>query len=250
MDPLLVGKGAAIFELGLSVFGYILAGLVFLRYREKRKRSTLYLAVFFVLAVTGILCSCVSRFLVYYFGFTGVENYVVALFVRDHLALVFLTLGYLFLQVFSWEFLGTREAHGKNAAFVVFGLLIAGFLFWTPFDPDDPIHMIMFVLVAIYCCFVCVPISRESLRARRKIDDPAFRFGFAGLTLMCLGLIFMLVCFALDQTLMIVTGWQFNPFYWMGWSVGLLSLVGGYLGILLPKWVRARLHPEDALREL
>lgn len=241
MELALIGQIATIFELCISSCAFVLAALVLAKYRQKGNKNILNLFAVFLFSSLGIFCSFVARLLVYYLEYTGDENYLVALFVRDHLALVFIVLALLFLQVFSREIVGTREDRVKNITFTAVGVAIAAFLFWAPVDPDDPVHTIAFVLVAIYCLAVCIPLIRVSRRARVKVTDPVYRAGFTALILMAVCYLAVLVCFAVDQAFMLALAWQFNPFYWAGWIVALLAVFFGYLGFILPKWFKNRL---------
>lgn len=232
------GQYATIFELIVTVSIFVTGVIVLARYVQKKSRNVLFLALFCLFAGTGTFCSFIARVLVNYMGFVGTENYIVAMFVRDHFALMCLTLATAAYHYFSKIIFGEEVGKQKTSVIDILGVGIVVFLFWAPLDPESPVHTIGYLLLFVYVLYVFIPAIVTSKRAQSKIEDPVYRAGFRSLRYLAYFYLSTLILFMFDQLAILLFAWPFSPFYYAGWICAILASLTGYIGFLLPKWFK------------
>ncbi len=242
---MLPGQDATIYELIVTTFIFTAGFIIIARYMQTKKPHVLFLALFCLFAGTGTMCSFIARVLVNFMGFTGTENYIFAMFVRDHFAQMFIALATISFHYFSKNVFGQEGLLQKTSVIDLFGLGIIAFLFWAPLDLDSPVHTIGYLFLFVFCFYVFIPTIVHSKRAQAKVEDPVYRAGFKGMRYLSYSYVSTLLSFMFDQVVFLVMGWQFNPFYYAGWILAMLAAVSGYLGFLLPKWFKRLIAPKQ-----
>ncbi|OLS15120.1 MAG: hypothetical protein RBG13Loki_1255 [Promethearchaeota archaeon CR_4] len=233
------GQIATIFELGVGIFIEIIAIQLFLRYRNKKNRSIILLAIATAIFGVSAFCSFTARFLVHYLDFVGTAdptmNYITALFLNDRLALICDSLGFLAFYLFANEVFGVGKSKVLVILMAFFSSTLVVFMFWDPANIN--LNAICFVCILVYGLLVTIPIIVRSKRAQTHIEDPIFRIAYSIVRYMTYCFILTFLMFILDQVLM-GFNLEFNIFYYMGWIFTILVGLFGYLGYLLPNWFR------------
>ncbi len=235
---MLPGQDATIFELIVTVSIFTSGFIVLARYLQKKSRNVLFLSFYCLLAGSGTLCSFIARVLVNFMGFSGTENYVVAMFFYDHFAQIFITLATIAFHFFSKIVFGEEFRIQKSSIIVTLGVGIITFLFWAPLEADSPVHTIAYLFLVVFVLYVFIPAIITSKRAQAKIEDRVYRAGFRSLRYLAYFYLSTLVLFLFDQLAILLLEWPFNPFYYAGWICAVLASVTGYIGFVLPKWFK------------
>jgi hypothetical protein len=72
----------------------------------------------------------------------------------------------------------------------------------------------------------------------QRIEDPIYKRAILSLELMALFLMAQFFSFVLDRIVVIISSTTFSPFFYIGWTFGICSLVMAYLGYIRPKGMK------------
>jgi len=236
-----------VYETFIIGIASIILILIFRKYLEKRQRLTLILFCIFVFFVISIVFSWLSKVIRLYGGLDyiidnelpdplTIESFFILRIVEFRFAFVFITisLGFSYmLKVGVYD----EKYNSKEKLFVsiyaVLSILYQIVLFVRGLLLLD---LIAFMLVTFYMAYIYIPFFNHSVKNYRSVDDPVYKKGFLSLAIMALSLSLILVCQLIDRIFVIaldIVG--YTPFYFAGWTLAIVALLGAYFGYIRPK---------------
>ena len=236
-----------VYETIIIIIASIILILIFIKYLEKKQRLTLILFFIFVFFVVSILFSWLSKVIRLYGGldyiidnelpdpFT-IESFFILRVVEFRFAFVFIIVSLAFSYVLK---VGVYEEkyNPKGKSFVliyaILSILYQIFLFARGVLILD---LIAFMLVTFYMAFIYIPFFNHSVKNYKSVEDPVYKKGFLSLAIMALSLSLILVCQLIDRIFVIVLDIVgYTPFYFAGWTLAIIALMGAYFGYIRPK---------------
>lgn len=236
-----------IYETIVIIIATIILILIFMKYLEKRQRLTLILFFIFVFFVFAIVFSWLSKVIRLYGGLDyiidnelpdplTIESFFFLRIVEFRFAFIFIIISLAFsyvLKVGVYE----EEYNPKEKLFVIiYGVLTILYQIVFYIRGVLILDLIAFMLVTFYMALIYIPFFNHSVKSYRSVDDPVYKKGFLSLAIMALSLSLILVCQLIDRIFVIaldIIG--YTPFYFAGWTLAVIALLGAYFGYIRPK---------------
>lgn len=240
--------GAVIFETIVALILIILTFFLFSKYFERKKKPNLYLGLTFLSFTLATLTTALGRWI----GFFSPISY-------DILSITDLTLliSYIFIAIsncFAAAFFNSIFIQkGLEFAFIFFllngvviGLLLPEIYYWIFIDQSFGLIREVTVTVIMASLAVLSLISYGLIsilafkEARLNIEKlPKIGFNLIGVYGICIPLLFV---FFTGDTLLIsnveLFSQGYTPFYYLGWCFALFGVILGYLGYIMPSWLK------------
>ncbi len=230
---------AVIFETFISVMLIIVFILILMKYIQRKKKPVLYLLLTFASFSLASLSSALGRWLGYFLGneivaYTDIGNMSAFLllavsncFVIAFVEIVFANKGVDFVLAFI----------GING--IAIGMSIEAIIYWfsdTSFGLLAKKFYIM-ILLALISLVTYIIISVYAFKEAKMNTEKLPKTGFNLIAIygICVSILF--VSFALDSV-MASLGKGYSPFYYIGWSFALAGVFLGYLGYIMPGWLK------------
>ena len=230
---------AVIFETFISVMLVIVFILILLKYIQRKKKPVLYLLLTFASFSLASLSSAIGRWLGYFLGneligFTDIGNMSAFLllalsncFVIAFVEVVFANKGVDFVLPFI-------AING-----IAIGMSLEAIIYWfsdTAFGLLAKKFYIM-ILLAIISLVTYIIISVYAFKEAKMNTEKLPKTGFNLIAIYGISVSILFVSFALDSV-MASLGRGYSPFYYIGWSFALLGVFLGYLGYIMPGWLK------------
>jgi len=240
-----------LFELITSVIVFILALIVFFKWKKRKTKPTLYLSI-----------ALFSIGLAAFIGFTGLFNWFILWILSGYspvLSPIYyqlsLPLGYLFvipydifLILFTIHiFLNQNEK--KVIPFIIIGIFVGILLllptnYWgvnpiSGIDPPSTRTLVMLIFLA-YNVVIYIILSFYAFKESKKTNNPLHKKGFQAIGLGQIFNILVFVFFLGDSVLILLDPASpgFSIFIDLSWIAALLAAFLFYIGFTLPEWFR------------
>ncbi|KKK46407.1 hypothetical protein LCGC14_1386200 [marine sediment metagenome] len=232
-----------IYYICLSLFGVFVTIKMFLKWRERKVRPPLYLAlVFLFLALTL---------------FTLLVGLAEAIIVGEFREIYRLSLpiGYFMVilaDIFLFIFASHMTDKGKKAIalVIVIGLSIAVIVFlpWNwwgvpQVDYEGLLNIRLYTTLGImlYSNLIYLYIAYISNKVKKNVEDKVMYTGLKLLFYSMIGLILLFVMLTGD-TILITFGHEgYSEFIYLAWGFGLIFIVLSYLSLIMPNWLIKRI---------
>ncbi len=236
-----------VYESFIIICAIIILILILMKYIEKRQRLTLVLFLIFLLFLFSIIFSWLSKIIRLYGGLTYViddelpdpltiQSFFILRIVDFRFAFVFIILSLACSYVLKVGVYQEGYKQIEKLFIIIFGALTIVYQIVFYARGVLMLDLIAFVLVTIYTAFVYVPFFNHSVKNYKSTDDPIFKKGFLSLAIMALSLSLILVCQLIDRIILIVFNTiGYSIFYFAGWTLTLVALLGAYFGYIRPK---------------
>ncbi len=240
--------GAVVFETIVALILLVLTIFLFIKYQERKKKTNLYLGLTFLNFTLASLSTAIGRWV----GFFSPISYEV-LSITDLTTLI----SYIFIALsncFAVAFVDSIFIHkGLNFAFPFFlingaiiGLILPKIYYWIFVDQKFGLIRTRTINLVIASIAIMALISYGLItffafkEAKLNIDRlPKIGFNLIGVYGICIPLMFV---FFTGDTLLITYVSSFiagyTPFYYLGWCFALIGIIFGYLGYIMPNWLK------------
>ena len=236
-----------VYETFIIICAAIILILIFMKYLEKKQRLTLILFIIFLCFLFSIVFSWLAKVIRLYGGLDYVasddlpypltiESFFVLRIDNFRFAFIFIVLSLAFSYVLKVG-VYQEEYDSKEKIFVIiFGVMTILYQIFIYERGVLILDLIAFMLVAFYAAFIYIPFFNHSVKNYKSVDDPIYKKGFLSLAIMALSLSLILVCMVIDRILIIVLDiYGYTPFYFIGWTLTLVAILGAYFGYIRPK---------------
>ncbi|OLS32677.1 MAG: hypothetical protein HeimAB125_06450 [Candidatus Heimdallarchaeota archaeon AB_125] len=230
---------AVIFETFISVMLIIVFILILLKYIQRRKKPVLYLLLTFASFSLASLTSAIGRWLGYFLGnetigFTDLSNMT---------AFLLLALSNCFVVAFVETVFANKGVDFAITFLVINGIVIGmsmeAIIYWfsdTQFGLLAKKFYII-VLLAIISLVTYIILVVYAFKEAKMNTEKLPKTGFNLIAAYGISVSLLFVCFALDSV-MASLGKGYSPFYYMGWSFAMVGVFLGYLGYIMPGWLK------------
>lgn len=226
----------AFFEIGVSAIIIFLGILMIKKYMERKNKTTLILSISFIMFAISPLMDPIDPFFINRDARLG-----------EGLAFMFLCLAMLFLTIFTYDLFKPNEKKTPKKIAIywvilapllaVMGFLSTQDLLNNPFSSSSSINMIIYqvlllpLLIGIYIVFIIL--ARFSFNASAEATSISSKRGFQLILSFSIG---MIILFSLILTDLLLG--QYTILLYIGWSIAVLSALLGYLGFIMPSWLK------------
>ena len=224
---------ALIVEPLVAVGMTILAINGFMKFKEKKRKPTLYLTLSFVFYALGIASSGIGKWLQFFASVPPEEiayagGTILIAYCLTAIATVFLIVfvDLVFLEVGPWFVASVSIINGITIGMMFMKLSFTG----DPYEAALNVVIFHALVTLAYVLLLAILSFREARQNKEKL--PKIGFTFIGLYGLFVSMVFIL--FAVD----IALGGGYTAFYYLAWvSAGLGSLCG-YAGYIMPDWFK------------
>lgn len=237
-------------ELLVSIMFYILAIVILNKWRERRTKPTLYLALGLLSISTGIFIAFIglaSWFLSWIFSGLAVTKSPFIYWFSLPLGYSFVIIYDIFLFLFTIHiFLDEKEK--RVIPIAIIGVVLIAFLFlptnyWglDPLVTDPPSTRVAIQAVfLIFNMVIYILLGYLAIKASRKADERITRIGFQTIAVSQFFNISIFVFFLLDAVIILLNDPSpgYSLFIYLAWIFALVAGFLAYLGYILPKWFR------------
>ncbi len=122
----------------------------------------------------------------------------------------------------------------KSQSFLILtsGILI-GLYSLVGYQKGNPIlDLVAFFLVFLLMGVVYIPLMKSSIRSYKNSTIPTYRNAFLSLAIMSLSFVLVLFCLGINGFYVLLGGFGFTFFYYLGWIFVIISVTGAYFGLL------------------
>jgi len=236
-----------VYETFIIIIATIILILIFMKYIEKRQRLTLILFLIFVFFVVSIVFSWLSKVIRLYGGLDYVidnelpepftlESFFVLRIVEFRFAFVFIIISLTFSYVLKVGLYDEKYNQKEKLFVIIYALLSMSYQIFLFARGMLMLDLIAFMLVTFYMAYIYIPFFNHSVKNYKSVDDPVYKRGFLSLAIMALSLSLILLCQLIDRIFIIaldIIG--YTPFYFAGWTLAIIALMGAYFGYIRPK---------------
>ncbi len=248
---------AMLFEFLTFIAVFLIAIIVFRKWRERRTIATLYLsiALFSIafaafVAFTGLFSWFLSWIEMSYMNVYSPTYYTLSLPIGYCLVIPY----DIFLIAFSIQIFLDKNQR-KIIPFLISGLIIGALLFlpanyWgVDPEPSDPAstRVIVLGLYLLYNTLVYILLAYFAFREAGRTTHKLHRRGFQAIAWGFIGNILVFIFFLLDAILIMLdpSSSGYSIFISFAWITALISSFLFYLGYILPTWFRKRIEPNS-----
>ncbi|KKK57401.1 hypothetical protein LCGC14_3054830 [marine sediment metagenome] len=232
-----------IYYIFISIFGILVTIKMFLKWKERRVRPPLYLALvftFLTMSIINLLIGLLEAIITEEFR----EIYRLSL----PLAYVLVIVADIFLFIFASHM--TNKGHKAFIPVILIGIILTIILFlpwnWWGFPSEDyagEVNIRLFStlsfvlysnLIYIYIAFICYKI-------KKNVDD---KIMYIGLKLLFYSMISLILLFVMliSDTIMITLGDEgYSVFIYIAWIFGIIFIILSYFSLIMPDWLVKRI---------
>ncbi len=216
---------------------------MFLKWRERKVRPPLYLALvftFFTASIINLLIGLLEAIITGYY----MEIYRLSL----PLGYVMVIIADIFLFIFAIHM--TNKGHKAFIPTILIGIILTIIIFlpwnWWGFPSEDyagevsirlfsTLGFVLYSnLIYIYIAFICNKI-------KKNVEDKIMYTGLKILfySMICLMLLFLML---ISDTIMITLGDEgYTVFIYIAWIFGIIFIILSYLSLIMPDWLINRI---------
>ncbi len=238
--------GAVIFETIVALTLVFLTVFLFMKYGERKKKQNLYLGLTFLSFNLASLSTAIGRWVGYFspisyetLSITDLTSLISYIFIALSNCFIVIFLDSTFFQK-RWDF--TFSFFLLNG--IVIGLIIPEISYWIFEDQSFGLireQLGVLILLSILTLISYGLISVFAFREASMNDErlPKIGFNLIGIYGICIALLFV---FFTGDTLLInnvaLFSRGYSPFYYLGWCFALFGVILGYLGYIMPNWLK------------
>ncbi len=234
-----VPLSAVIFETFISVMLISVFVLILLKYIQRRKKPVLYLLLTFSSFSLASLISAIGRWLGYFLGndtigYTDLSNISAFLLLAISNCFVIAFVETVFVNKgidFALPFLVING--------VAVGMSIEAIIYWFSNKEFGLLanKFYILVLLAIISLVTYIILTFYSFKEAKLNTDKLPRSGFNLIAIYGISVSLLFIFFALDSV-MASLGKGYSPFYYLGWTFAMTGVFLGYLGYIMPSWLK------------
>ena len=231
-------------------FGLVVSIKMFLKWRERKVKPPLYLALVFTCLTLSLLSLLI-----------GLSEAVITKFYMEIYRLS-LPLGYIFVilaDIFLFLFAIQITNKGKKALIPIilvgFIIIILILLPWNWFGvPDEvyegQINIRLYTTLAfvVYSLLIYIYIALITRKVKKNVDD---KIMYIGLKLLFYSMISLMLLFLmLISDVIMITLFDnegYTIFIYIGWVFGMIFIILSYLSLIMPEWLKKRIKKKYKL---
>ncbi len=233
------------FYIGISIFSIVMTTSMFLKWKQRKVKSPLLMAIVFLLFTLAVLVLAIG------FADTIIENAFKEIY-RFSLPLAYSTmvLADIFLFLFAAEIVG--KGRQLLPLFIVFGAVILVML-WLPWnwwgvpevDYAGQLNTRLYSTLAliVYSYIVYFYIASVCWKARGSSQNVVQRQGFQLLTYATWCMVGFFAMFVIDTLLIVFFSHPgYSAFVYMAWVFAVAFYILVYLSLVMPAWFKRRVE--------
>ena len=237
-----------ILYLVLSVFGTYVTIKMYMKWRERKVKSPLYLTLVFTCLTLAMIVAGI-----------GLAEAIITGYYKDvyRFSLPFAFSMIILADIFFYIFLDELTNRGRKAfiPFIIIGAVIIVLLFlpwnWWGVPSQDyagelNIRLYSTSAVVVYSYVIYITLARVCYKARQKADEKVTRFGLLLLFYAMISFMLFFVMFIAD-TLMIVLYKHpgYSIYVYIAWIFAVIFVVLTYFSLEMPNWLVKRIKKEE-----
>ncbi len=234
---------AMIFEGIIIILISYLFILIVIKYKKKRNELILLLFLLTLNIVMAIFFSWLSKILFLYSNIDYLYDESVSdpltpaswilLRISDfRMSFLFITIAIIFSYFFRVKLYEKDFKKFQSFIIMVYGIFTAFFSLVIYQKNYIILDVFTFFFVFLLMCIVYIPFMKKSIHAYKNSSIRNYRNAFLSLTIMSLSFILVLFCFLIDRIYILMGDFGFTLFYYMGWILVIIAILGAYLGYL------------------
>ena len=237
-----------ILYLVLSVFGTYVTIKMYMKWRERKVKSPLYLTLVFTCLTLAMIVAGI-----------GLAEAIITGYYKEvyRFSLPFAFSMIILADIFFYIFLDELTNRGRKAfiPFIIIGAVIIVLLFlpwnWWGVPSQDyagelNIRLYSTSAVVVYSYVIYITLARVCYKARQKADEKVTRFGLLLLFYAMISFMLFFVMFIAD-TLMIVLYKHpgYSIYVYIAWIFAVIFVVLTYFSLEMPNWLVKRIKKEE-----
>ena len=237
-----------ILYLVLSVFGTYVTIKMYMKWRERKVKSPLYLTLVFTCLTLAMIVAGI-----------GLAEAIITGYYKEvyRFSLPFAFSMIILADIFFYIFLDELTNRGRKAFihFIIIGAVIIVLLFlpwnWWGVPSQDyagelNIRLYSTSAVVVYSYVIYITLARVCYKARQKADEKVTRFGLLLLFYAMISFMLFFVMFIAD-TLMIVLYKHpgYSIYVYIAWIFAVIFVVLTYFSLEMPNWLVKRIKKEE-----
>ncbi len=217
-----------------------------MRYFEKRNKLTLYLFMIFLNFVIAIVFSWLSKVIVLYSGIEYVYNnalpdpgtslsWLLLRIIDFRFSFVFVTISTFFSYILKVSIFekGYNQIH--KTIVIIYGCFTVIYSLLAYQRGNTFLDVLAFLFVLIYLSMIYIPFLIRSFNTYKKVNEQVYKKAFLSLVIMSLSFMLVFLSFLIDRILILLGDPGFTIFYFMGWTLVVIGIMGAYFGYIRPK---------------
>ncbi len=239
-----------VYYIFISIFGTIVTIKMLIKWRERKVRPPLYLALVF----SSLTASIISLLI-------GLLEAIITGYYMDIYRLS-LPVGYL-MVIFADIFLFLFATHitNKGQKFIIpiilIGVILAIIIFlpWNwwgipSLDYENEFSMRLYTTLSFvaYSNLIYIYIAVISRKIKRNVDD---KIMYTGLKLLLYSMVALMMLFVMliGDTILIFLGHEgYSEFIYVGWLFGVIFIILIYFSLVMPDWLIKRINKKYKLQ--
>lgn len=238
-----------VYYIFICIFGIIVTIKMFFKWKERKVRPPLYLALVFSFLTATIITLLIGLLEAIITGYY-MEIYRLSL-----------PLGYLmviFADIFLFLFASFMTNKGQKLfiPILLIGILIAIMLFlpWNwwgvpTIDYENEISIRLYTTLGLvaYSNLIYVYIAIISRKIKRSVDDKVMYTGLKLLFYSMISFIMLFVMLIGDTVLIFLGDEGYSVFIYIAWLFGVIFIILSYLSLVMPEWLIRRIKKKYKL---
>lgn len=226
-----------IIESSVAIIILIFTILTYLRYRKKRSLATLYLTLTNLLFTLAAISSATGKFID--FTFISPQESISYSGFTINIAYCFVLIGNIFIFSFVETFFKKDNDNHKYIVSILCGILVGVILAKDRLESNAYSNMLIFlILMVVISFYIYIDLLKNSLVEIRNTKEKLERYAFLFISLYAIFLTLIFLFFISDLILIQLTGNGYNIEYYFGWISAAIAAFFGYLGYIMPNWLR------------
>ena len=229
-----------IYYIFLSIFGFIVTILMFLKWRERKVVPPLYLTVVFASLTIALIGLSI-----------GLSEAIITGFYKE-IYRFSLPFGYIMVivaDIFLYRFSSHIIDKGKKyfPFIILIGILIVVFLalpwnWWgvpsSDYEGQLNIRLFSTLGMLLYSYFIFIYIAYISYKTKSETEDKVARMGFSMLFYSMISIMLLFLMLTADTVLIAFTDHPgYSGFTYIAWIFGIIFIILIYLSLIMPEWL-------------
>ncbi len=232
-----------IYYVFISIFGIIVTIKMFFKWRERKVRPPLYLALVFTFFVASIISLMI-----------GLLEAIITREYREIYRLS-LPLGYVMVivaDIFLFIFATHMTNKGRKAfiPIILIGLILIIIVFlpwnWWGFPAEEyagklNIRLFSTLSFVVYSNLIYIYIASICYKIKKNVED---KIMYTGLKILFYSMISLMLLFIMliSDTIMITFGHEgYSEFIYIAWIFGIIFIILSYFSLIMPDWLIKRI---------
>ncbi|MGV9171420.1 MAG: hypothetical protein ACOC35_02465, partial [Promethearchaeia archaeon] len=220
--------------------------LIFLKYRERKHKLTLYLFIIFSCYLLAIIFSWLSKVLVLYSGIEYLQegatseprilaSYILLRIANFRFSFVFLTIAIYISYILKVNIFDNGIYNELQRIIIsIYAVFTAIFSFAAYGLTNVLLDLLAFLFVFVFMLTIYLQFLLAAYKSYKKVTEKPIKTAFTSLMLMSFSFIMILFSFLIDRILIFMGSPGFTVWYFMAWTWGIIGIVGTYYGYIRP----------------